>query len=74
MKNKVKEIDDVLSLTLFKEIDTVLSIILNSDEKIILKPKIFPSRVKNHSEKRIELCPCHNPSEVKPKLKSEDQK
>ena len=55
MKNKIKEID------------AVLSIALDSDEKIILKPKIFPSRVKNHSEKRIELCPCYNHLKVKKK-------
>ena len=61
MKNKIKEKG------------VVLSIFLDSDEKITLKPKNFLSRVKNHSEKRIELCLCHNPLKVKPKLKSEDQ-
>ena len=33
----------------------VLSIVLDSNEKIILKPKNFPSRVKNHSEKSKSL-------------------
>ena len=53
IKNKIKE-DGV-----------VLPVVLNNNEKIILKPKIFPSRVKNHSEKRIELCPCYNHLKVK---------
>ena len=57
-----------------KEIGAVSLIASYSDKKIILKPKIFPSRVNNHSEKRIELCLCHNPLEVKPKSESRDQK
>ena len=62
MKNKIKK-NGVVS-----------SVALNNNEKIILKPKIFPSRVKNHSEKRIGLCLCGNPLKVKPKLKSKDPK
>lgn len=52
-----------------KELSAISSVNLDSNKKIELKPKIFLSRVKNHSEKRIELCPCHNPLKVKPKLK-----